>query len=125
MSPVYPQGFLALINQNSPEEVEQALLRAEQLFLQNNASANIPPLAVVLHGPDVAIFLRENYAKYKNIVDLAAKLSALNVVDLSVCETRMGVLGRQKTELLPFVNTVPFGPAEERRLLNEKGYRHF
>lgn len=125
MSPSYPQGFLALLNQHSPEDVEQALLRAEQLFLQNNASANIPPIALVIHGPEVAIFFRENYAQYKTIVDLAARLSALHVVDLTVCETRMGVLGRNKSELLPFVNTVPFGPAEEQRLLEEKRYRHF
>lgn len=125
MSPSYPQGFLALLNQRSPEDVEQALLRAEQLFLQNNASANIPPIALVVHGPEVAIFFRENYAQYKTIVDLAARLSALQVVDLTVCETRMGVLGRNKSELLPFVSTVPFGPAEEQRLLNKKNYRHF
>ncbi len=120
-----PQGYLARIQLNSPEEVGQALLRAELLFRDGKALHPGEPLAFVLHGPEVAIFFRENYEQYKPIVDLAARLSALEVVDVRVCQTRMGVLGRDPSVLLPFVGTVPFGPTEIERLVKDKQFVYF
>ena len=58
-------------------------------------------------------------------MDLAARLTAFGVVKIQICETQTGVLGRNKSNLLPFVGTVPFGPAEERRLLQQEGYLQF
>lgn len=123
-SPI-PNGYLARIQLDSPQEIEEALLRAEQLFLSGQVETGDNPLAFVLHGPEVAIFLRENYGRYKKIVDLAARLTAFEVVDVRVCETRMGILGREKSALVPFVGTVPFGPAEVDRLLNQEKYVYF
>lgn len=123
-SPI-PSGYLARIELDSPEDVEKALERAEQLFLTGQVEKGDEPLAFVLHGPEVAIFFRDNYKRYKKIVDLAARLAAFEVVEVSVCETQMGVLGREKEALVPFVGTVPFGPAEIDRLLTEKQYIYF
>jgi len=124
---VAPQqnGFLARIELNSPDDVQRALQRADRQFEIHGDLADSPPLAFVLHGPEVAIFFRDNYAQYKPIVDLAARLSALGVIELKVCRTRMGVLGRDPAALFPFVGTVPFGPAEVERLLKEENFIYF
>ncbi len=118
-------GYLARIQQNSPQEVEQALLRAEKLYVDGELPEGLPPLAFVLHGPEVEIFFRGKYKEFKSIVDLAARLSAFGVIDVAVCRTRMGVLGQDPAVLYPFVSTVPFGPAEVNRVLNEEQYVYF
>ncbi len=80
---------------------------------------------MVLHGPEVEIFSRYNYSRFKEIVDLAARLTAFGVIEINVCETRMGSMGLQPNHLFPFVGTVPFGPAEVSRLLEEEDYLYF
>ncbi|WP_018015245.1 hypothetical protein [Teredinibacter turnerae] len=119
------QGYLARIDLNSPSDVESALLRAESWFRSGKLASGQPPLAFVIHGPEVAIFFRENYEKYRPIVDLAAKLSAFEVVNVRVCETSTSDLGHAVGHLQPFVDTVPFGPAEIERLVNEEKYLYF
>ncbi|SMF02402.1 hypothetical protein SAMN02745866_00196 [Alteromonadaceae bacterium Bs31] len=118
-------GYVARIELNSPEEIRRALLRAEEFHSRFPSQSAEAPLAMVLHGPEVAIFLKENYAEHKDIVDLAARLSAFELIDIKVCRTRMGVLGRAPTELVPFVGTVPFGPLEIDRLLKQEKFVYF
>lgn len=118
-------GYLARVLLDSPEDVKKALLRAEELYARGDVSGGEEPLAFVLHGPEVQIFFKGNYQRYKTIVDLAAKLSAFKVVDVRVCETRVSVLGETPEALPPFVETVPYGPAEIDRLVVEKQYVYF
>ncbi len=115
-------GYLARIEKNSPEELERALKRAEMLFLEGTLKGQADPAIFVIHGPEVGVFFKDNYPKYRSLVDLAARLTAFKVIDIRVCETRIGVLGRERNVLMPFVGTVPFGPAEEQRLVDEEGY---
>ncbi len=118
-------GYLARLHTSSPVELEAALVRAEELFFSASAGGEFEPVAFVLHGPEVAVFFKDNYRQYKRIVDLAARLSAFEVLEIKVCETRMGVLGRNKSVLQPFVDTVPFGPREIDRLLDDEHYVYF
>ena len=119
-------GYLVRIDQNKPEEVEAALLRAEALYLDGaTLLPSPPPIALVLHGPEVEIFFRENYKRYKNIVDLAARLTAFQVVDIKICRTRLRFLEQDEASLFPFVGTVAFGPDEIARLTEEEGYVRF
>ncbi|MBQ0721354.1 MAG: acyl-CoA transferase [Gammaproteobacteria bacterium] len=119
-------GYLVRIDQNKPEEVEAALLRAEAFYLESEPLlASAPPIALVLHGPEVEIFFRENYKRYKNIVDLAARLTAFQVVDIKICRTRLRFLEQNEASLFPFVGTVAFGPDEIARLTEEEGYLRF
>ncbi|TNF04831.1 MAG: acyl-CoA transferase [Gammaproteobacteria bacterium] len=118
-------GYLARIEKNNPEEVAEVLQRAEQFFLNEGMRQDFSPVVLVLHGPEVAIFFRDNYLRYRPIVDLAAKLSALKVVDIKVCETQSHGLGLDLKTLLPFVGTVPVGPVEERRLIEIEKYIYF
>ncbi len=118
-------GYLARLHTSSPAELEAALVRAEELFFGAGAGGEFEPVAFVLHGPEVAVFFKDNYRQYKRIVDLAARLSAFEVLEIKVCETRMGVLGRNRSVLQPFVDTVPFGPREIDRLLDDERYVYF
>lgn len=118
-------GYLARLELHTPDELYAALMRAEMLFLEGRFLGTLPPATLVVHGPQVAVFFKQSYPRHKQIVDLAARLTAFGVVDIRVCETRMGVLGRGREALLPFVGTVPFGPAEEQRLIDEKNFVYF
>jgi len=69
--------------------------------------------------------LRENYASHRATVDLAAKLSAFGIIELKVCETWMGGNRVSASQLPPFIGTVPYGPTERRRLIEEQGYVYF
>ena len=122
---VYQGGYLARILNDSPEEVADALRRAETLYLKGGLESSTSPIAIVLHGPEVEIFFKDNYDEYKTIVDLAARLSAFGVVDVRVCETQSGIMGRERSSIHPFIGTVPFGPSEVKRLLNQQNYVYF
>jgi len=54
-------------------------------------------------------------------VDRAAKLEAFDRVTLRMCETWMRNNGVNRSDLLPFVDTIPLAPAEVERLEKE-GY---
>jgi intracellular sulfur oxidation DsrE/DsrF family protein len=123
-------GYVARINLKKADQVYEALKRAEAYFQteqQSDAqiSSAVPPIAFVIYGPDVGIFFRENYSAFKPIVDLAARLSALEVIDIKVCQVSYEKEGLDKSTLLPFVTTVPFGPAEITRLLEDQQYDLF
>ena len=65
-----------------------------------------------------------NYARYKDTVDLAARLEAFGLIDIRICEAWMSDNQVLQSDLPPFVDTVPFGPAEARRL-EAAGYVSF
>ena len=118
-------GYLARIYNDSPEEVADALRRAEELYSEGKLVSTTDPVALILHGPEVEIFFKDKYDEYKDIVDLAARLSAFGGVDVRVCETQTGIMGRQRSSLHSFIGTVPFGPSEIKRLLDQKSYVYF
>ena len=117
-------GYLAKINLHTPAEVEQMLRRAE-IYVENiDQYPDFEPITVILHGPELRIFDRRNYKEYKEIVGLAARLEAFNVINVQVCEEQMMQDGIQMSDLPSFVESVPYGPAEEERLLKQ-GYQYF
>ncbi len=124
-SPVNPDGYVARILNDSPEEVAEALKRAEKLYAEGRLPQGSNPVSIILHGPEVEIFFKDNYEEYKNIVDLAAKLSAFGVVDVRVCETQTGIMGRERSSVHSFIGTVLFGPTEVKRLLDQQNYVYF
>lgn len=120
------QRLLAHIRLHTVAELVAALARAEQWFDDGRWQAGRDaPVAFVLHGAEARALLRDNYRAHKTLVDLAARLSALGVLRIQVCETWMGGEGLDASQLQPFVGTVPEGPAEEQRLLEVERYRYF
>ena len=78
-------------------------------------------IAMVLHGPEIDFFAIENYPKYRDIVDLAAKLDAYNVIEVKMCQSMMRKRGLKNNNIPGFIELVPYGPEEIKRL-QEKGY---
>jgi intracellular sulfur oxidation DsrE/DsrF family protein len=118
-------GYVARILNDSPEEVANALERVEKLYSEGRLPQSANPIAIILHGPEVEIFFKDNYEEYKRIVDLAARLSAFGVVDVRVCETQSGIMGRGRSSIHSFIGTVPFGPTAVKQLLDQQNYVYF
>lgn len=117
-------GLIAHIEAHTPEELASILARAEALLEAEEQYSSSSPIALILHGDETEAFLKGNYSAHRDLVDMAARLDAFNVIDIQVCETWMRDNGVTREQLPPFVNTVPYGPAAEQDLLN-RGYEHF
>jgi intracellular sulfur oxidation DsrE/DsrF family protein len=97
------------------------LKRAETLAMTPNPAERPRQIALVLHGPEIEHFRISSYGENKEIVDLAAKLDAFNVIDIKMCNTAMNMLEVDRQEVPAFIEIVPFGPAEIQRLQGQ-GY---
>lgn len=118
--------YLAEIELHTEAELLAALQRSQALFDAGELKLHSDqPVRLVLHGPEVFALLLQNYQQHKQTVDLAARLSAFGIVDVKVCETWMRGVKVNPEELPPFIGTVPYAPAEEKRLLDEEGYIWF
>ncbi len=71
----------------------------------------IDPIKVVIvsHGPEVVLWAKKNYSKYKDIVDRAASF-AQQGVRFEVCKNDAAALGFKPEDLDGFVTVVPAGP---------------
>jgi intracellular sulfur oxidation DsrE/DsrF family protein len=92
------------------------LQRAETLAMTPNPAERPRQIALVLHGQEIENFRIKNYSDNRDIVDLAAKLDAFNVIDVRMCNTMMNLLNVEKQEIPAFIEIVPYGPAEVDRL---------
>ena len=104
---------------HKPEEMDKLLGRIEQLSSTITPNKNDPRLALVLHGPEIAFFTRNNYPQYMDMVDRAAALDKKGIIDVKVCDTMIRVLDIDASELPDFVEHVPYGPAEVERLIKQ------
>jgi intracellular sulfur oxidation DsrE/DsrF family protein len=57
-------------------------------------------------------------------VDQAARLDALDIVDVKICQTMMKIAGVERDDIPSFIEQVPLGSAEVDRLV-EEGYVYF
>lgn len=121
-----PQRYVADIELQTHAQFLQLLERAEQMLL---AGVPLPEeqaqVTFVLHGPVLKSLLRDNYLDNKRLVDLAASLSALEVIEVKACNTWMRVHGVDGANLQPFVETVSYGPGLVERLVAEDNYLYF
>ncbi|MGD8616017.1 MAG: DsrE family protein [Gammaproteobacteria bacterium] len=116
-----PAGYVADVNLHTVEELKTLFRRVEALLDRPRASEEVPLVSLVLHGPEVEFFAFENYQRYRDIVDQAAKLAALGAVDISICQTQMRNRGIADDQVPGFLRLVPYGPDEVERLLGS-GY---
>ncbi len=123
---VQGERYVADIELQTTAQFRQTLVRAEQLLVDGVAPQDgEAAVSFVLHGPVIRSLLRENYLANKEMVDLAASLSALGVVSITACRTWMGRHGVDAAGLQPFVETVAYGIAEVQRLRQEEDYIDF
>lgn len=120
------QRYVVDIELQTAQEFQQLLERAEQLLL---AGVELPrdeaSVTFVLHGPVLRNLLRQNYLDNKRLVDMAASLSALGVIEVMACRAWMGSHNMDENELQPFVEPVAYGPAVVEELLAAKDHVYF
>jgi intracellular sulfur oxidation DsrE/DsrF family protein len=88
----------------------------------NNVDKVVPGKSVVvLHGPEIRVFAKENYEKYQALVDKMAAL-AKSGVDFRMCNNAMHAAGYEAKDIVGFITIVPAGFAEIIDL-ESKGYQ--
>lgn len=114
--------YIARIELNTPDELKDALLRAQAL-----ADAEKPerPIAFILHGPEVYSLLNENRSEHPVLFSLAEDLSFKNIINVKVCSSWLAWQRLNDAQLPPFVGQVEFAPTEINRLIDQEGYTYF
>ncbi len=110
---------------HTAEEITALLRRAQAKHdeLPEDEQDSIT-IALVLHGPDIKFFTADNYAQYRELVDLAASLDAQGYVDLKICTKSVSSRGLDAAQFPRFIEFVPYGPDEINRLKSQ-GYARF
>lgn len=76
---------------------------------------------VVLHGPEIRVFAKENYEKYQGLVGKMAVLAEKGV-DFRMCNNAMHAAGFEAKDIVGFVTIIPAGFPELIDLMS-KGYQ--
>ena len=107
---------------HSPEEFTALMERAHAIYEQTPVDQRERlSIVLVIHGPDIDFFRRENYARHQSLVDSAARLDAFGVFDFKVCARTAAQRGISEADVPEFVEFVPYGP-DEINDLKDRGY---
>lgn len=86
-------------------------LNALYMFISNVRKAAPGDDIVVLHGPELRAFAKENYGKYRAMIDKMAML-ADDGVEFRVCNNAMHAAGFEAKDMIGLVTVIPAGFAE-------------
>ncbi len=114
-------GYVFSVTVNSPQQLDVVLRRAEELRALFNPEEH-SRIAIVLHGDELQLFRKDNYASNQSVVERARLLDEDNIIDIKACQTMMRMLEIEQQELPGFIEQVPFAPAEIERLQREEGF---
>ena len=117
--------YLFSVTLHTQDEIDSMLSRAETLSKTFTTKPKVHAgIALVLHGPEIEMFTRKNYNRYQPLIDKAARLDSSSVIEIKVCRTAMDDMNIREEDLPAFVEIVPYGPDEEKRL-ERQGYIYF
>ena len=122
--PIKKGKFMFSVTLHKREEIDSLLTRADSLSKTMRTNGNKSAIALILHGPEIKLFTRQNYEKNRDIIDKAARLDGENVIQVKVCKTKMRELGVKNEDLPSFMEIIPYAPDEEKKLLDQ-GYVYF
>ena len=105
------------LNYVAPEDVEH-LCR----FIENTMKEVPGKSVVVVHGPELRLFAKENYQKYRAIVDQAADLADRGV-EFRMCGNSMKRAGFEVSHIHGFLSVIPAG-FPEIILLQSQGFQY-
>lgn len=114
-------NYLFDVSDHSLEELRELLERVDEISQLERDQYDDLEIVMILHGPDIEWFREDNYEQNRQLVDLAAKLDAYEVIDMKVCEMTLNKRGVDKDDIPAFIESVPFAPDEFKRLTGE-GY---
>lgn len=114
-------GYVFGVTVNTAAQLDVILDRADSLRELFDPEQH-GRIAIVLHGNELQLFQKENYAANMSIVDRARLLDQENIIDIKACQTMMRVLEIEQSELPDFIEQVPLAPVEIKRLQQEHGF---
>lgn len=91
-------------------------------FIINTRKVVPGKTVIVTHGPELRLFAKENYEKYRGIVDKMASL-AEEGVEFRMCNNAMTAAGFKASDMHGFITVIPAGFPEIVYLQNQ-GYRY-
>jgi len=94
------------LSYDGPEKIEN-LCR----YIDNTLRAISGKTVVISHGPEVRLFAKENYEKYKSIVDKVAELADQGI-EFRMCANTMKRAGFKAEDMHGFITVIPAGFAE-------------
>lgn len=111
------KSYLFDVSDHSIDEFQALLTRAEEVSQAQSPDYEDLKIVMVIHGPDIDWFTQQNYEHNRQLIDLAARLDAYDIIDMKVCEKTMTERGVNQEDLPLFIESVPFAPTEiEQRL---------
>jgi intracellular sulfur oxidation DsrE/DsrF family protein len=113
-----PPGYVFGVTVSSVQELDVILNRADSLRELFDPDQH-GRIAIVLHGDELQLFRKDNYAANQSIVERARFLDQELIIDIKACQTKMRFLKIEQDELPGFIEQVPFAPAEIERLEKE------
>ena len=116
-----PLGYVFDVTVSSVQELDVILNRADSLRKLFDPQQH-GRIAIVLHGDELLLFQKDNYAANQSIVERARLLDEEMVIDIKACQTQMRLLDIEQSELPGFIEQVPFAPVEIERLEKENSY---
>jgi uncharacterized protein len=115
------KSYLFDVTDHTIEELEALLVRADEVSQTHPKDFEDLEIVMILHGPDIDLFTSQNYAENKQLIDLASRLDAYDVIDMKVCEKTMSLRGVERQDIPSFIESVPFAPTEIKQRLQD-GY---
>lgn len=97
------------------------LERADEVASMSLVEFDDLNITVVLQGSNIAMFARQNYEQNKKLVDLAARLDALQIIDMKICLHDLHGSGFGAEDFPAFIDRIPQAGVEMQRL-KDAGY---
>jgi hypothetical protein len=114
-------GYVFDITVENATQMEAIFDRAEHLMGQYNPAQH-GRIALVLHGRELELFRKDNYANNMSLVERARALDRNQLVDIKACQSVMNSLDIGHSELPEFIEQVPLAPVEIQRLQLQQGF---
>ncbi len=115
------KSYVFNVSNHSVEEFQALLTRAEEVSQAPSSDFGDLKIVMVIHGPDIDWFTQQNYEHNRQLIDLAARLDAYDIIDMKVCEQTMSARGIVREDIPSFIESVPYGPTEIKDRLRD-GY---
>ncbi|MDZ7735819.1 MAG: DsrE family protein [Gammaproteobacteria bacterium] len=109
------------VSNHSQKELAALLQGADEIAGVNSPGADELDIDLILHGPDIGWFAKQDYKENKELIDLTARLGALEIVDLKICQQAMQQYGYLEYDIPTFIDRVSYAP-DERQRLEGSGY---
>lgn len=119
-----PQKVVYDVHVKTAAKMESVLDRASYLSTITGADPFEQSIVLVLHGPELRFFAKENYKKHKDLMQRAQSLVESEALSIKMCTIAAQSQGYSPEHIHGFIEMVPMGDAEIIRLQNEEAHAY-